>query len=149
MDDDAIVQAKLGCECIGVSGKADKGSTTQFLQLPGELLALRMSQVGDDLLDMSECALEQRREVVVTHNAGAHRERSQRFVHLGNFWVPYRFPYTVHAAIRQVVQRLCEGLLRGCPARRRTSAAVRCSGYLSLGTPYTRSTSGITLEGGA
>ena len=38
---------------------------------------------------------------------------------------------------------------RGCPARRRTSAAVRCSGYLSLGTPYTRSISGITLEGGA
>ena len=37
----------------------------------------------------------------------------------------------------------------GCPARRRTSAAVRCSGYLSLGTPYTRSISGITLEGGA
>ena len=37
----------------------------------------------------------------------------------------------------------------GCPARRRTSAAVRCSGYLSLGTPCTRSISGITLEGGA
>ena len=44
---------------------------------------------------------------------------------------------------------LVGGPVGGRPARRRTSAAVRCSGYLSLGTPYARSISGITLEGGA
>ena len=47
------------------------------------------------------------------------------------------------------LETVLEAIGGGCPARRRTSAAVRCSGYLSLGTPYTRSISGITLEGGA
>ena len=56
---------------------------------------------------------------------------------------------TIRAALDEIERKVPGGRSGGCPARRRTSAAVRCSGYLSLGTPYTRSISGITLEGGA